>query len=67
MAAPTDLTVEEFAVIERLAECDLMAEELDGIDRARFGRCVFCLQDQVFALGAKRRYFATVNGERRHG
>lgn len=51
-----DMTPEEFSVVELLAKASLEASSLPGLHHEHFERCISCLQDRVFALGAKRRY-----------
>ena len=48
------LTSDEWGVVERLAECNSLADEIDGLDRRRFMEGVEVLQEQVLALPTKR-------------
>ncbi len=48
------LAPEEWAVIERLAECHSLMCEIPGLDFHRFDTAIQQLQDMIFALPAKR-------------
>ncbi len=48
------LSDDEWGVVERLTECNSLADELDGLDAKRFLEGVEALQEQVFALPTKR-------------
>jgi hypothetical protein len=50
----TGLTEAEWAVVEHLGECHSLLSELDGLDFERFDHAIQGLQDQVFALPARR-------------
>ena len=48
------LSNDEWGVVERLAECSSLADEIDGLDKRRFLDGVEVLQEQVLALPTKR-------------
>ena len=52
--ADSGLSDDEWGVVERLTECNSLADELDGLDAKRFLEGVEALQEQVFALPTKR-------------
>ena len=52
--ADSGLSDDEWGVVERLTECNSLADELDGLDRKRFLEGVEALQEQVLALPTKR-------------
>ena len=51
---PSNLAPEEWAVVERLAECHSLMSELPGLDFHRFDTGIQQLQEMVLALPTKR-------------